>query len=84
MVNPTQSYSTVNPSFDTSSIAEMLNNLGFPYGAAVENQTSVSFSITGFLGLLSITGAGDHDFEMTVIDNEDNVITKTLMIKTVK
>ena len=84
LVTPENSYSTVDPNFNTSSIAEKLNNLGFPYGDAVKDQTTVSFSITGFLGLLSLTGAGDHDFEMTVIDNEDNVITKKLMIKTVK
>ena len=96
LVNPTQSYSTVDPNFDASSIAYILggntddtdpsndDGLGFPIGDEVKDQPTVSFSITGFLGLLSMTGAGDHDFEMTVIDNEDNVITKTLMIKTVK
>lgn len=96
LVTPENSYSTVDEGFDASSIAYILggntddtdpsndDGLGFPIGDEVKNQTTVSFSITGFLGLLSMTGAGDHDFEMTVIDNEDNVITKTLMIKTVK
>lgn len=96
LVTPENSYSTVDSGFDASSIAYILggntddtdpsndDGLGFPIGDEVKDQTTVSFSITGFLGLLSMTGAGDHDFEMTVIDNEDNVITKTLMIKTVK
>ena len=82
LVEPTASYSTVDPSFNTSSIAESLTNLGFPISDAVKNQTKVEFSITQFLGLLSMTGSGDHNFEMTVTDNEGNVTVKTLMITT--
>lgn len=82
LVDPTASYSTVDPSFDTSNIATQLTNLGFPTGEAVANQTKVEFSITQFLSLLSFTGAGEHSFEMTVTDNEDNVTVKTLMITT--
>lgn len=82
LVEPTASYSTVDPSFNTSSIAESLTNFGFPINDAVKNQTKVEFSITQFLGLLSLTGSGDHNFEMTVTDNEGNVTVKTLMITT--
>ena len=82
LVEPTASYSTVDPGFNTSSIAESLTNLGFPISDAVKNQTKVEFSITQFLGLLSMTGSGDHNFEMTVTDNEGNVTVKTLMITT--
>ena len=82
LAEPTASYSTVDPSFDTSGIAASLTNLGFPIGDAVKNQTKVEFSITQFLSLLSFTGAGDHSFEMTITDNDGNVTVKTLMITT--
>jgi hypothetical protein len=82
LAEPTASYSTVDPSFDTSGIATSLTNLGFPIGDAVKNQTKVEFSITQFLSLLSFTGAGDHSFEMTITDNDGNVTVKTLMITT--
>lgn len=80
---PTASYSTVNPNFNTSSIEGSLTGFGFPTGAAVLNQTSVEFSITQFLDLLSFTGAGTHHFVMTVTDNDGNSIVKTLMIETI-
>lgn len=81
---PTDSYSTVNENFDTSNIAQTLTGLGFPIADAVKGQTSVEFSITQFLDLLALTGAGKHDFIMTVTDNEGNVTVKTLMIETVR
>ena len=96
LVEPEKSYSTVDPNFDASNIKYVLsgnkedsdpsndNGLGFPTGDDVKDKTEVNFSITSFLSLLSLTGAGDHDFVMTVTDNDGNTITKTLMIKTVK
>lgn len=84
LVEPTASYSTVDPTFDASGIAASLTNLGFPTGDQVKNQTSVEFTITPFLSLLSFTGAGNHDFIMTITDNDGNTTVKTLMIKTVK
>ena len=96
LVEPEKSYSTVDPNFDASNIKSVLsgnkedsdpnndNGLGFPTGDDVKDKTEVNFSITSFLSLLSLTGAGDHDFVMTVTDNDGNTITKTLMIKTVK
>lgn len=82
LVEPTASYSTVDPTFDASGIAESLTNLGFPTGADVKDKTSVEFTITPFLSLLAITGPGDHDFIMTITDNDGNTTVKTLMIKT--
>lgn len=96
LVEPEKSYSTVDPNFDASNIKYVLsgnkedsdpsndNGLGFPTGDDVKDKAEVNFSITSFLSLLSLTGAGDHDFVMTVTDNDGNTITKTLMIKTVK
>ena len=83
LTNPAASYSSVNPNFNTSSIEGSLTGFGFPTGAAVLNQTSVEFSITQFLDLLSFTGAGTHHFVMTVTDNDGNSIVKTLMIETI-
>lgn len=84
LADPTTSYSTVDSNFDASNIAGSLTGLGFPTGADVKGQSTVEFSITQFLDLLAITGAGRHDFIMTVTDYEDNVTVKTLMIETVK
>ena len=82
LVEPTASYSTVDPTFDASGIAGSLTNFGFPTGDKVKNQTSVEFTITPFLSLLSFTGAGNHDFVMTITDNDGNTTIKSLMIKT--
>lgn len=82
LVEPENSYSTVDPSFNTANIATTLTNFGFPIGDEVRNKTEVKFSITDFLELLSFTGAGEHNFVMTVTDNDGNSIVKTLMIVT--
>ena len=61
-----------------------LSGLGFPVGDAVYHQTLISenqLNITGFLGILSMLGAGDHDFVMTVTDTEGNSTTKTVMMR---
>ena len=82
LVEPTASYSTVDPTFDASGIAASLTNFGFPTGDQVKDKTTVEFTITPFLSLLSFTGAGNHDFVMTITDNDGNTTVKTLMIKT--
>ena len=82
LVEPTASYSTVDPTFDASGIAASLTNFGFPTGDQVKDKTTVEFTITPFLELLSFTGAGNHDFVMTITDNDGNTTVKTLMIKT--
>ena len=84
LADPTKSYSTVNDNFDASNIAQTLTGLGFPTGSAVKGQAVVEFSITQFLDLLAITGAGKHDFVMTVTDYDGNTTVKTLMIETVE
>ena len=61
-----------------------LSGLGFPVGDAVYNQTLITedqLNITNFLGILSMLGAGDHDFVMTVTDMEGNATTKTVMMR---
>ena len=61
-----------------------LSGLGFPVGDKVYNQTLISedqLNITGFLGILGMLGAGDHDFVMTVTDMEGNATTKTVMMR---
>ena len=83
LVNPENSKDSENPdNTNTSGIQTALDGFGFPTGDKVLNQTNVGFSITGFLPLLSITGAGDHNFVMTIVDNDDVTIEKTLMLRT--
>ena len=82
LVEPTASYSTVDPTFNASGIAASLTNFGFPTGDQVKDKTTVEFTITPFLSLLAFTGAGNHDFVMTITDNDGNTTVKTLMIKT--
>ena len=82
LVEPTASYSTVDPTFNASGIAGSLTNFGFPIGDQVKDKTTVEFTITPFLSLLAFTGAGHHDFVMTITDNDGNTTVKTLMIKT--
>ena len=60
---------------------ESLKNLGFPVGDEVEGKTELQLSITNFLSVLNMLGAGEHDFEMSVTDAEGNTTTKTVMMR---
>ena len=81
LVTPTASYSSTNPNFDSSNMGTQIANLGFPIEDNVKNQTSVPLQISStFLSLLSGL-TGEHDFEMTVTDNEGNTTVKSLMLK---
>ena len=83
LITPENSIDTTNPDgTNTSEIRQSLINLGFPVGDDVKDQTKLEFSITKFLGLLQITGAGEHDFMLTVTDNDGNTTSKTLMLVT--
>lgn len=68
----------VNPASDEMN--QNLNNLGFPTRENVLNQKTVSFDITTFLGLLDLTGNGNHDFVMTITDANGGKTIKTLML----
>lgn len=60
---------------------ESLKNLGFPVGDEVVDKTELQLSITNFLSVLNMLGAGEHDFEMSVTDAEGNTTTKTVMMR---
>ena len=60
---------------------ESLKGLGFPVGDEVVGKTELQLSITNFLGVLNMLGAGEHDFEMSVTDAEGNTTTKTVMMR---
>ena len=60
---------------------ESLKGLGFPVGDEVAGKTEVNLSISNFLGVLSMLGAGEHDFVMSVTDAEGNTTTKTVMFR---
>lgn len=59
---------------------ESLKNLGFPVGDEVEGKSELDLSITNFLSVLNMLGAGDHNFEISVVDAEGNTTTKTVMM----
>lgn len=60
---------------------QSLGGLGFPTGDAVYGKTDIDLSISNFLSVLAMLGAGEHDFEMSVTDMEGNTTTKTVMFR---
>lgn len=84
---PSESFSTEDPD-NFIDVEAGLKALGFKVGDEINNQTSVTLSITSFMGTLKAVSGTDamklHNFVLTVIDNNDNVTTKTLMLRTGK
>ena len=83
---PNKSYDSRNPEvfIDTE---QPLRNLKFVVGEDVINHTFVQLSISEFMPLLasvSPAGTNNHDFVISVTDNEGNSVVKTLMLQTVK
>ena len=86
LCHPTQSYDTRNPGTFID-VEQPLRELGFAVGNDVLGKTFVKLSITQFMGVLqAVSGSGlkNHDFDITVTDNEGNTTTKTLMLQTGK
>ncbi|MBE6175335.1 MAG: DUF4493 domain-containing protein [Rikenellaceae bacterium] len=86
LCHPDKSYDSRYPDVfvDTE---EALRNLQFAVGEDVLNKTFVKLSITSFMGMLKGVSGPDlknHDFILTVTDNEGNTTTKTLMLQTGK
>ncbi len=83
---PQQSYDSRNPGVFID-VEEPLRGLGFAVGSDVVNKTFVKLSITQFMGVLqAVSGSSlkNHDFVITVTDNEGNTNVKTLMLQTGK
>ena len=61
---------------------ESLNGLGFPTGSAVKNQTSLTFDISAFMGILSMIGQpGQYaNFVLSVTDNNGVNTTAALQL----
>ena len=81
---PKQSYDSRNPQ-EYIDVEEPLRGLGFAVGDEVINKTFVKLSITQFMGVLKTVSGTDlknHDFILTVTDNEGNTTVKTLMLQT--
>ena len=83
---PAQSYDSNNPGvyIDTE---DPLRGLGFTVGEDVIGKTSVTLSITQFMGVLKAVSGEElklHDFVLTVTDNNGNTTVKTLMLQTGK
>lgn len=84
---PAQSYDSQNPGTYIN-VEAPLRELGFTVAEDVINKNEVTLSITSFLGILQASSGTDrvknHNFVITVTDNEDNMTTKTLMLQTGK
>lgn len=83
---PKQSYDSRNPETFID-VEEPLRGLGFSVGEDVINKTFVKLSITQFMGVLQAVSGSDlknHDFVITVTDNDGNTNVKTLMLQTGK
>ena len=83
---PAQSYDSNNPGvyIDTE---DPLRGLGFTVGEDVIGKTSVTLSITQFMGVLKAVSGEElklHDFVLTVTDSNGNTTVKTLMLQTGK
>ena len=86
LCNPAQSYDSNNPGVFID-VEEPLRGLGFAVAEDVVNKTFVKLSITQFMGVLQAVSGTDlknHDFVLTVVDNEGNTTVKTLMLQTGK
>jgi hypothetical protein len=83
---PQNSYDSNNPGTFID-VEEPLRGLGFAVAEDVVNKTFVKLSITQFMGVLQAVSGTDlknHDFVLTVTDNEGNTTVKTLMLQTGK
>ena len=58
-------------------LGEALSELGFPTGDAVLGKTNLTFDITDFMQLL-VVFPGQHQFKLTITDNKDITVSKTL------
>jgi hypothetical protein len=81
---PKQSYDSTNPGTYID-VEQPLRDLNFAVAEDVLNQKKVNLSITMFLGILQgVSGSSlkNHDFVLTVTDNEGVTTVKTLMLQT--
>lgn len=81
---PKQSYDSSTPDVYVD-VEEPLRGLGFSVGEDVVGKDFVKLSITQFMGVLQAVSGTDlknHDFVITVVDNEGNTTIKTLMLQT--
>jgi len=63
-------------------MAEALRQFGFPLGDEVRGKNEIRLTISNFMGLLMVTGVGEHDFVFKVTDNNGETTVKTLMLRT--
>jgi hypothetical protein len=82
-------FSPVDLANPNSTQIESCEGLGFPYGSAVVDKTSVTFDISQFIPMLSsFYGDGDVDgkfvFTFSVTDNDGNLVSKSLTFVTKK
>lgn len=83
---------------DQEPLSTVLSGMGFPVKTEVKNQTRIdgtkeehdesgkaAFDISEFMGALKFTcDAGTSDFRLTVTDNENNTVSKAIMLNVTK
>ena len=60
-------------------LAESLGQLEFPVDEEVRGKTELTFDISTFLPLLFVA-PGDSDFQLTVVDNNNEEVTRTIRL----
>lgn len=75
------------PTFDLCNITDpeelaalTSDDIGFPVNDDVKGQTSMTFSVTKFTGMLSALFPGTHQFKLAVTNAEGSTTTKTLQL----
>ncbi len=79
-VNPLASTSSVNPSFDASGVGKVLQELGFITEDQIKGKNEVEISLTSFIAIINSLGGGEHDFIITVTDNDNYSVTYQLLL----
>ena len=79
-VNSLASTSSVNPSFDASGVGKVLQELGFITEDQIKGKNEVEISLTSFIAIINSLGGGEHDFIITVTDNDNYSVTYQLLL----
>lgn len=84
-VELSSSFDLVDPKDENGKdLSSALAGLGFPVGDKVKDKQSISFDITGFKELMGMASVSGHnDFKITLTENNDNVVEKTMMINVI-
>ena len=77
-------FDLVEPNKYQDDLSGALRELKFPVEGEVEGKTSLLFDISSFMPMLQGTTENESDFQLTVIDNNDESATATIRLNVVK